>query len=175
MLASPDDRMIFRGRTTMWLGNRGFSGGTASLRLRSSVEPRGMVWMAGVALDAVSARAPLDLWPAGDTGAARATLLRAHPVLSNGRIRVSRIGRIVENGSLEGQRWWRIAGPIRGAAAAFVDAARTSSRVDRGHLQNLDAGIGARFTVSGLTGILRIDLATGSDGASALSFVYVVE
>lgn len=91
-------------------------------------------------------------------------------------MRVSRIGRGLENASVEGQRWWRIAGPVRGAAAAFVDAARTSRRTAGAPRRDVDAGIGARFIGAGIPGTLRIDFATGiNDGAKALSFVYVVE
>jgi len=124
-----------------------------------------------------STRTPMDLWSAGDTGAARSTLLRAHPVLAGeGRMRVSRIGRAIENASVEGQRWWRIAGPIRGAAAAFVDAARTSRRPTGTRRRDIDAGIGARFTGAGIPGTLHINVAAGiNDGAKALSLVYVVE
>ncbi len=176
-LASGGDRFTVQTQATNWLGRDGFTAGGAAVRARSSSEPRGVVWLATGAVERVSTRTPMELWPAGDTGAARSTLLRAHPVLAGqGRMRVSRIGRAIEQASVEGQRWWRIAGPIRGAAAAFVDAARTSRRTAGAPRLDVDAGIGVRFIGGGIPGTLRIDLATGiSDGAKALSFVYVVE
>jgi hypothetical protein len=89
---------------------------------------------------------------------------------------VSRLGRAVHAASFEGQRWWRLGGPVRGAAAAFVDTARTSRRFAGASLNEIDAGIGARFTAFGMPGTLRIDLARGiNERATALSFVYVVE
>jgi hypothetical protein len=104
-------------------------------------------------------------------------LLRAHPLLAGGgRMRVSRIGRTVQSATVEGQRWWPVAGPLRVAGAAFVDAARTSGRPSAAALHDVDAGVGVRFLAAGFPGILRIDVAAGiRDGAKALSFVYVVE
>ena len=176
-LASGGDRLTIQTQASHWLGGSGFTAGGAAVRARSSIESRGMVWLATGAIEMASIRTPMDMWPAGDTGAARPTLLRAHPVLAGeGRMRVSRIGRAVENASVEGQRWWRIAGPIRGAAAAFVDAARTSRGPAGPPRRDVDVGIGARFTGAGIPGTLRIDVAAGiSDGAKALSFVYAVE
>jgi len=176
-LASGGDRLTVQAQTSRWVGRNGFTAGGGVVRVRSSIEPRGMVWLASGAIEMASTRTPMDLWSAGDTGAARSTLLRAHPVLAGeGRMRVSRIGRAIENASVEGQRWWRIAGPIRGAAAAFVDAARTSRRPTGTRRRDVDAGIGARFTGAGIPGTLHINVATGfNDGAKALSFVYVVE
>ena len=176
-LASARDRLTVQAQTSAWLGQNGFTAGGAAVRARSAIEPRGMVWLATAATETASTRTPMDLWPAGDTGLARTTLLRAHPLLAGGgRMRISRIGRVVHNASLEGQRWWRIMGPIRGAAAAFVDAARTSRSPAGTRRHDVDAGIGARFIGVGVPGILRVDLATGfNDRARALSFVYAVE
>lgn len=176
-LASAGDRITVHAETSTWFGTNRFTAGGATVRARSSTEPRGTVWLASGATEMASTLTPIDLWPAGDTGSARSTLLRAHPLLTgSGRMRVSRIGRVLQNASVEGQRWWRIVGPIRGAAAAFVDAARTSRRPAGDTRHDADAGIGARFTGVGIPGILRIDFATGlNDGAKALSLVYVVE
>lgn len=176
-LASAGDRLTAQAQTSAWLGRNGFTAGGVAVRARSSVEPRGVVWLATGATEIASALTPMDVWPAGDTGVARSTLLRAHPLLAGGgRMRISRIGRVVHNASVEGQRWWRIMGPIRGAAAAFVDVARTARRPAAAPRHDLDAGIGARFIGVGIPGMLRIDFATGiSDGARAVSLVYAVE
>jgi predicted double-glycine peptidase len=174
-LVSRGDRWDVRADARTWMRGSPFTVGSVAARLQSSVEQRGLVWIVAGAIDAVSARTPGDLWAAGDTGAARTTLLRAHPVLSNGRLRISRIGRLVQTATVEGQRWWRVAGPIRAAAAAFVDVGRTSARPAGAPLRDVDAGIGGRFAAPGMPGTLSINLATGSDGATALSLVYVVE
>ena len=176
-LVSAGDRLTAQAQTSAWFGQNGFTAGGAAVRARSSSEARGTVWLAAAATEMASTLTPMDLWPAGDTGLARSTLLRAHPLLAGGgRMRISRIGRVVYNASVEGQRWWHIMGPIRGAAAAFVDAARTSRRPADASRHDVDAGIGARLMSAGVPGLIRIDFATGiSDGAKALSFVYVVE
>ena len=175
--ASAGDRVRVDAGVSRWLGVGGFAAGSAALHARSSIAPRGVVWLASATAEAVSVRTPLDLWPAGDTGAARTTLLRAHPLLGQeGRMRDARLGRVLQDVSVEGQRWWRIAGPIRAAAAAFVDAARISHRRPGDRRGDVDAGVGVRFLGAGVPGILRIDAATGlHDGAKALSFIYTLE
>ena len=115
----------------------------------------------------------MNLWPAGDTGHARAALLRAHPVLDEGRLRVERLGRVFVHGSLEAQRWWRVAGPLRIAAAAFTDLGRTARRTDSTARGDVDVGLGARVAVAGIPGVFRADLGKGlRDGATAISLVY---
>jgi hypothetical protein len=94
-------------------------------------------------------------------------------VLDDGRLRSERLGRTLINLSMEGQRWWRTAGLLRTGAAAFVDEGRTSRRVNAGAVSDADVGLGARFAVTGIPGLFRVDLAKGlRDGATALSFVY---
>jgi hypothetical protein len=175
--ASTNDRVSVHLDATRWIGTDAFAAGSAVVRLQSSAERRDIVWLASVGLDAVSSSAPADLWPAGDTGLARSTLLRAHPVLTgSGRLRIERMGRAVQSTSIEVQRWWRIVAPLRVAAAGFVDVARTSRRFDGSTRRDADAGVGARLSGAGIPGTLRVDAATGlKDGAKVLSFVLVVE
>ena len=144
------------------------------LAARSSTERRGFVGLASGTFQGITAAAPLDLWLAGDTGHARATLLRAHPVLDDGRLRVSRLGRVLVNASAEGQRWWALRGVLRIAAAVFVDTARTASRLEGPALRDIDAGLGARLAATGLPGTFRADLGKGvNDGDFTFSLTYV--
>jgi hypothetical protein len=132
-----------------------------------------VVFVAAAGAQLVSRQTPPGLWGAGDTGHVRTTLLRAHPVLDDGRLRVDRLGRMFLYGSAEAQRWWRLAGPLRAAAAAFGDAGRTGRRFDPGARRDVDVGVGARLAVTGIPGIFRADLGKGlRDGATAFSLVY---
>jgi hypothetical protein len=88
-------------------------------------------------------------------------------------MRADRLGRLVAQASIEFQKWWRVAGPVRAGVALFTDAARTMRTLSRHDLSDLDAGVGARAAVAGLPGVLRVDIARGfRDGEHALSFVY---
>ena len=168
-----DDRLDTRVAAGAWTTDAAFATIHASLHARSSVRQRGVVWLAAGTVERATNTTPLDLWSAGDTGHARATLLRAHPVLDGGRLRVDRLGRSLVHASFEAQRWWRAAGPLSVAAAVFADAARTSRLLDGLAHNGIDAGFGARVAVAGMPGIVRVDLARGlRDGATALSFVY---
>jgi hypothetical protein len=83
------------------------------------------------------------------------------------------LGRAVIQGSFELQRWWRVVGPVSAAAAAFVDVAHTALRADQDARDDVDLGIGARVSVPGMPGVLRVDLGKGlRDGRTAVSFVY---
>jgi hypothetical protein len=125
-------------------------------------------------LQIVTRRAPLDLWWAGDTGHVRSTLLRAHPLLDDGRLRVDRLGRSLGHFSLEAQRWWTVVGPISAAAAVFGDVARTAQLYDGERTRHdVDVGIGAHLAVSGIRGLFSANVAKGlADGATAFSVTY---
>jgi len=170
---SSGDRLEARVGTDTWFGRAGFSTVDASLHVRSSIDHRGAVAVATISAQRASRQTPLDLWWAGDTGSVRPALLRAHPVLTHGRLRMDRLGRTVIQGSIEAQRWWHVAGPVRAAAASFVDMARTGRRVEGRPLHDVDLGLGARVAVIGVPGVLRVDLGKGlRDGRTAVSFVY---
>jgi hypothetical protein len=102
----------------------------------------------------------LDLWPGGDTGVVRSTLLRAHPLLDDGAIRASALQRLLPNASLEYQRRVASRRALQLGWAAFVDASN----------RHVDSGIGLRFKLPAAPSVLRIDVARGiRDGAAALS------
>jgi hypothetical protein len=171
---SAGDKVEARAGASRWQGGRAFGMGHASLLARSRVDRRGVVILGAASMWSVSQSTPRELWAAGDTGHARPTLLRAHPVLADGRLRTDRLGRTLVSATAEAQRWRaRILGPIRAAAASFVDVARTAHRVDADAVWDVDVGIGARIAAPGLPGIFRLDLAKGlREGATALSFAY---
>jgi hypothetical protein len=170
---SLDERFEARADATASRGGGGYATVRSTARARSSTAMQGVVFIAAGGFDTVSRSTPLHLWTAGDTGHVRRTLLRAHPVLDDGRLRVERLGRLLLHGSFEAQRWWRAAGPVRVAAAAFGDVGRTASRFAGGGHGDVDIGFGARLAVAGIPGSFRADLGKGlRDGATALSLVY---
>ncbi|HEY6359584.1 MAG TPA: C39 family peptidase [Vicinamibacterales bacterium] len=173
-VVSPGDRVEAHARTETWLGGARFGSGEVAVVARSSTERQGVVVVASGGIHGISATGPLDLWPAGDTGHARRTLLRAHPVLDSGRLRVNQLGRVLVNGSAEVQRWWPLRRFLMAGGALFLDAVRTASRLEASARHDVDVGGGARLAVSGISGFFRVDLAKGlRDGSTALSLTYV--
>ena len=172
-LRSLDERVDARIGASSWIGGDRFATTLARIRLQSSTVRRGFVAQAAAGTEWASSVVPLDLWAAGDTGHVRDMLMRAHPVLEDGGLRVDRVGRVVVTGSVEGQHWWPVRSLAALAAAVFVDAGRTALRLEGRARNDLDVGIGARFAIPVVPGIFRVDLAKGlADGATALSFVY---
>ena len=170
---SSGDRLDARVGADRWFGTSGFATTEASMRVRSSTDRRGTVVLAAATVQGASSQTPTDLWWAGDTGSVRSVLLRAHPVLTGGRLRTDRLGRLLVQGSIEAQRWGPLVGPIRVAAASFVDVARTAVRLEGPLRDDVDFGLGLRFSVAGVPGLLRVDLGKGlRDGRTAVSFVY---
>ncbi len=173
-LATPGDRVTARLRADGWAGTTRFGLGEVGIAGRSRTERRGYVVLVWATLQGMSGAAPLDVWFAGDTGHARPTLLRGHPVLDDGKLRVDRLGRTLVSGSVETQRWWPIRGVLRVGAAMFVDAARTASRLEASALNDVDVGAGARLAVTALPGTFRVDLGKGVyDGSFTLSLTYL--
>ena len=173
-LVTAGDRVDARMQMRTWFGGGdAFHSGQAVVIARSSTRPIGSVIVATGGMNAVTVSAPGDLWFAGDTGRARPLLLRAHPILTEGgRFRTERLGRLVGNGSVEVQRWWK-AGPFQVAGATFADGARTARRAAGPGVSDVDVGIGFRGAFPGGAGTLRADLAKGlRDGATAWSVVY---
>jgi hypothetical protein len=180
--AALDDRFDAATRVQAWPDDAGFATVGVTARARSSVDagPRraasasgSLVVVATATVQVATALTPVDLWPAGDTGHARPTMTRAHPLLDAGRLRVDRLGRMLLQASVEGRRWWRVSGPMRAAAAVFTDIGRTARRSSGPALFDVDAGIGARLALDGMPGLLRVDLARGlRDGATAVSVGY---
>jgi hypothetical protein len=132
----------------------------------------GTVLGAAGTVELVSRETPLEMWPAGDTGHTRAALLRAHPVLADGALRVERLGQRAAGVSIEVQRWRR-AGPLGVAAAAFTDVLHTGRRLRGDSITDADVGVGFRISLPSGAGILRADTAHGlRDGADAVSVTW---
>ncbi len=170
---SQGERIDARVDADGWSGPVAFALATVSVAARSSTARRGIVWQGRATSALASSDTPLDLWPGTDTGTVRPILLRAHPVIDNGALRVARLGRRVVGVSGEVQRWFATRLPLSVAAAAFVDSAATFERVDPGWRGDTDVGVGLRATLPGMPGQFRIDVAQGlRDSRRALSFVY---
>jgi hypothetical protein len=170
---SQGERADVRFHVTTWSGRNRFATTETVVRWRSTATRAGNVLLTRIEAATATSRTPLDLWFGGDTGQVRPSLLRAHPLLDHGRLRVERLGRKVGNLTLEGQRWWLGVGGIRMGAAAFTDLARTAERFEGRPRDDIDAGVGARFAVPGLAGTFRVDVAKGlRDGSTTASFVY---
>jgi hypothetical protein len=166
------NRVVLQGSSQTWLGPRRFATWQGSGTIRTSTAQDGGVVIARAGAAGVTARTLGALWTAGDTGHARPILLRAHPVLDEGALRVERLGRLTVHASVEGQ-WWLRRGLLRVAPAAFLDTAWTGRRMQGPPLRDADLGAGLRLGVAGIGGTLRIDVARGlRDGRSALSLVY---
>lgn len=164
------DRVALRASAFALAGSGTAAGGHAEAEWKSRVRNEGTVFVARAGADAVSATAPLALWAGAGTGHARAALLRAHPLLEDGRITGGVFGRRLHYGSVESRYWRRpVFRVIRIAPAVFVDAARAHRRVTPGRSWHVDAGIGLRVAVPG-SALLRVDVAKGfRDGNTALS------
>jgi hypothetical protein len=167
-----EDHLAVRleGSVTPFAGNTGrFGLAGISSAWRADV-PRGFSLNVSTSVQAVSARAPLAFWLAADTGHAREALLRAHPLLQDGAIRASRLGRMLAHSTVELQR--ALAGlPLaRLRWAIFVDAAKQSRMLTGSSTSHIDAGAGLRADLPGAPGTFRIDLARGiRDGNVVLS------
>ena len=169
---SVDDR--FRAQLALggWRGARSFWTLQADVIARSRPIRRGRVYVARFSGGAATRSLPTDAWFGGDVGHARPSLLRAHALVDDGRLRVDRMGRSLAAVSGEVQHWW--ARPLVSlGAAAFVDAARVTRRLTPGVGDDVDAGAGMRLAVPLVTGTFRADFAKGlRDGATTFSFVY---
>jgi hypothetical protein len=170
------DRVSIAGNVAAWVP---FAGGdafqAAGLRTgwRSSVATTGTVYLAGAGAEAVSAAAPLVLWPGAGDGHARAPLLRAHP-LAGRVISGPAFGERLAYANAELQRWIGPPAslPVRFAIAGFVDVARAARRAPSasGDPFQVDAGIGLRVKVPGQKGALRVDVGRGvRDAAHAIT------
>lgn len=139
-----------------------FGTAAVSSRWRSSTETFA-TWTAAAGVSTVTAHTPIDLWPAGDTGLVRSTLLRAHPLLDRGEIDAFRLRRVLVHGTLEFQRPLVVRPFAQIGWATFVDATG----------EQADAGAGLRFKLPGAPGLLRVDVARGlRDGTMALSLAW---
>jgi hypothetical protein len=137
---------------------------------RSAVRHGGTVLLADAGLEVASDEAPLALWSGAGTGHARGPLLRAHPLLDDGRVAGDVFGRRVSRAGAEGRHWLKpVMKVVRIAPAVFLDVARATDRRLPGGAWHADAGAGLRLALPG-SGVVRLDVAKGlRDGATVVS------
>jgi len=151
-------------------GSPAFATASGSVSFASSADPAPLALLAHAGAEVASASSPLALWGGAGEGRARGALLRAHPLLDQGRIDGPVFGQRLAHASVETQHWLRRPGLVRVGAAAFVDAAAASHRSPDsiGYPLQVDAGAGLRVRIPGTPSALRIDYARGlRDGAYA--------
>ena len=172
--ASRNDRIHARLDADIWAGRqRSFATTDAVVGWTSSTARTGHVWLADAGVSFAADATPMTAWAAGDTGHARAVLLRAHPLIDDGRLRVERLGRSLAHASGEFQEWRSVGSVLHVAGAAFIDQAWTGRRFAGDAIADVDAGVGIRLAAPLLPGVLRVDLAKGlRDGNTAVSVVY---
>jgi hypothetical protein len=170
------DQRLSADRVSVRLGGGFFHGSfrarTTSARLawRSSVRHDGAVLLARAGIDTASAQAPRALWPGAGTGPGRDLLLRAHPLLDDGRITSGIFGRRLIHAGFEAERWLKpVLKIVRVAPAVFLDVASVDQRLARGRDWHADLGAGLRMALPG-SDVIRVDIGKGlRDGSTALS------
>src|SRR5688572_29465880 len=168
-LQSPGDRLGLRLLVDAWKGDSAFSTASIDMTGRSSPERVGRVWIARAGAGAATGGTPADAWFAGDTGATRSILLRAHPVVDDGELRTNQLGRRILHAGVEVQQWRRVS-LARVGGAIFLDAARVGARLAGDARGDVDLGAGVRLALPGVAGTFRGDLARGlRDGATTFS------
>jgi hypothetical protein len=165
------DTLSVSSRGEAWFGTATTWTARAGVDWRSTRSREGNQAIATAGLIVTGNRSPLALWSGAGTGPRADALLRAHPVLDDGRVDGAVFGRRLLYAGVEWRRWlppWKRV--LRIAPAIFVDAARAvdgaSFSDSRGHV---DVGVGIRFVVPG-AGVVGIDVGRGlRDGRTALS------
>ncbi|MBA2302008.1 MAG: C39 family peptidase [Acidobacteria bacterium] len=164
------DRLSLEASASLYAG--AFSAWTTGLAadLRSAVRHEGTVVTGSAGFDFAAAEAPYALWSGAGSGHARRALLRAHPLLDDGRITGDVFGRRVYHAGIEVRRWVRpVIKIVRVGPAVFLDVAAADDRLRPGRAWHTDVGAGLRMAVPG-SGVLRLDVGKGlRDGATAFS------
>lgn len=171
-----EEEWTARVRAGAWLpladGRPSFRSLRVHLRRELGEPGRGLSGTIRAGVRRASDGAPLALWPGAGTGRGRTPLLRAHPLLEDGRVAGPAFGRSLAHGGAEATIWPGGIGPARLGVAGFVDAAAAARRAAGwpGERAHVDAGTGLRLRVGPGGGTLRLDAAVGlRDGRTALS------
>jgi hypothetical protein len=164
-----DDRASLRGSVMLLGGAFSAWASRVDAAWRSRARHERFVWLVDGGLDLASTSSPRALWSGAGTGQGRAALLRAHPLLDNGRITSEVFGRRLYHASGEARVWMPpVRQLLRFAPAVFVDAARATRRLDTAGAWHADAGFG--FRIAAGSSVVRVDVAKGlRDGATAFS------
>jgi hypothetical protein len=166
------DGLTLTARADTWFGTTSTWTAGAGLTWRSTREREGPQWIARTGVNLAGTRAPLALWSGAGTGPRTEALLRAHPVLEDGRVDRAVFGRRLLHAGAEWRYWLppvkRVA---RIAPAIFVDTARAFEGGTFSDLRaHLDIGAGIRFVIPG-AGVAGIDVGQGlRDGRTVVSF-----
>ena len=172
-LASAHDRLTVGIDASNWMGEDSFGLVAASVRLRSRDDHRGRVFIVRGGGAVATESTPADLWFAGDTGNVRSSLLRAHPIVTDGMLESDRLGRRIAHVSGEVRQWWTVRSIVQVGAAVFADAANVERRTAPDSRGDVDVGGGLRLALPGLDGVFRLDVGKGlRDGSTAFSFIY---
>ena len=156
--------------STLVVGDSRGAAVDAGAQWRSSQDRSGSVLHARAGFSVAAASLPFAFWPGAGTGQGRAALLRAHPLVRDGRI-AGVFGSRLAHGGVEWRRWrGPLARAIRIAPALFVDAGRAFNAPAFGDGRtHVDVGAGVRLAIP-TAGVLRVDVARGlRDGEMALS------
>ena len=140
-----------------------FATGRLSSAWRSTVRRNQPSWSVAAGFTTATVHAPFDLWPGAGVGHARAPLLRAHPLLTDGVVSGEAFGRQLLHGTIEYRHplFTSAAGTLQ--LALFADTARAWHRLrddDRSRI-HADLGAGLRVALPGKSGALRLDAARG--------------
>jgi hypothetical protein len=173
------DRISVRADMTRWIaaGRTGapFWNGTIAADWRSATTERASAWTARAGVAAVSAAAPLALWPIPSSSSARGELLRGHALFDEDVIVNELTGRRMAFATIEYEHvvWQPAFGRL--AVAGFVDNARTwMRRLGGASPFETDIGAGLRVSASG-AGAIRLDAGYGlRDGSTSLSGGYIL-
>jgi len=173
------DRFSATVAASRWIGadSSPFSRLEARVAFVSRTAPAPLVLLASGGASIASTGSPLALWSGAGEGRARDALLRAHPLLDDGRVVGPVFGRHLLHATTEAQHWFR-SSLVRVGAAAFLDAASASERLNAsvGRAFQLDAGAGLRLRLPGAMNTLRVDYAHGlRDGADAWTIGWQID
>ncbi len=172
---APTDRVSVSARTTGWTGpgeGPSFARWGAALAARSSAGRQGLVARGRLTYEATMPEAPPSEWPGAGAGVARPTLLRAHPLLTDGTVRGEAFGRRLASAGVGVDLWRTGPGPLRVGLGGFADVAKAWSRPGGAgpSALHVDVGLGLRASVGEGGGTVRLNLARGlRDGETAVT------
>lgn len=174
---SPGERVAAIAQAAIWrptTRGAGFPRAEVAVHARTAARPEPMAWRAAAGAAWVGDGAPLDLWEGAGLGLARAPLLRAHPLLTDGVVTGDVFGRTLVFASAEHERRLYTRGGVLLGAVVFLDAAHAARRARPGDAWHADAGAGLRLHLPGGMGALRLDWGRGlRDGRHAISAGWV--